>query len=196
MKKWMAIPALAGAIVVCGVIIASGTDNIEAFAKEDNTPKAEVKAKNEVQVDSKELISLDEVKSIAVEAVGGEVREIELEREKSRDIYEVDVRSEGIEYDLDIDAKTGEVLRTKTDDDHYDDNQNRNASKGQFITKEAAVEIAMKQANGVVKELELDYDDGRMHYEIEIEDGTYEYEFEIDAITGEVLKFEKDRDDD
>ena len=202
MKKWLAIPALAGAIVVCGVIIASGTDNIEAFAKEDNTTKAEVKVKNEEYVGSKGLISMDELKAIAVDAVGGEVREIELEREKSRYIYEVDVRSEGIEYDLDIDAKTGEVLRTKTDDDHYDDkddyddNRNRNVSEGTFITKEAAVEIAMKQANGVVTELKLDDDDGRMHYEIEIKDGKYEYEFEIDAITGEVLKFEKDRDND
>ena len=43
--------------------------------------------------------------------------EIELDREKSGYVYEVEVRSEGIEYDLDIDAKTGKVLRTEKDDD-------------------------------------------------------------------------------
>ena len=43
--------------------------------------------------------------------------EIELDREKSGYIYEVEVKSEGVEYDLDIDAKTGKVLRTEKDDD-------------------------------------------------------------------------------
>ena len=136
-------------------------------------------------------------KAIAVEAVGGKVTEIELDREKSGDIYEVEVQSEGIEYDLDIDAKTGKVLRTEKDNDNHSEKTNvSGVSKENVLTVEEAVAIAMKQAKGTVTEVELDEDDGRLHYDIEIEDGTYEYDFEIDAITGEVLDFEKDRDDD
>ena len=36
-------------------------------------------------------------------------------------------------------------------------------------------------------------DDNHAHFEIK--DDKYEYEFEIDAITGKILDFEKDRDD-
>ena len=68
-------------------------------------------------------------------------------------------------------------------------------SDGKFITEKAAVQIAMKQAKGTVTNIELDKDDGRVIYEIEIKDGKYEYDFDIDAISGKVLKFEKDRDD-
>ena len=109
-------------------------------------------------------------------------------------VYEIEVKSEGIEYDLDIDAKTGEVLRTENDDD--DRFEKSNVSNKNVITVEEAVAIAMKQAKGTVTEAELDDDDGRLHYDLEIEDGTYEYEFEIDAITGEIIKFEKELEND
>ena len=64
------------------------------------------------------------------------------------------------------------------------------------MTKDQAIAVAMKKAKGTVTKVELDSDDGRKHYDIEIKDGTFEYDFEIDAITGKILEFEKDRDDD
>ena len=65
-----------------------------------------------------------------------------------------------------------------------------------YITSKEAIAIALKQTPGTVTDVELDDDDGRAYYEIEIEDGKYEYEYEIDAVTGKILDFEKDRDDD
>ncbi|MBO1913098.1 PepSY domain-containing protein, partial [Microvirga sp. 3-52] len=70
------------------------------------------------------------------------------------------------------------------------------ANNKNFITAKEAIAIALKHSPGTVKEVELDDDDKRAHFEIEIEDGKYEYEFEIDAMTGKILDFEKDRDDD
>ena len=178
MKKWIMIPAIAGALVIGGVAIAGNTGVSLAAA-----PKG--------------LLSVAEAEAIAVKSVGGKVTEIELDRENSGNIYEVEVKSDGVEYDLDIDAKTGKVLRTDNDDfddDNYDDKVI--VSDGNLITEKAAIEIAMKQAKGTATEVELDEDDGRVIYEIEIKDGKYDYDFDIDAISGEVLKFEKDRDDD
>ena len=185
MKKWLAIPALAGALVlvVGGVAMAGNTGE-------------------SLKVVPKDLLSVEEAETIAVKSVGGIVTEVELDREKSGVIYEVEVRSNGIEYNLDIDAKTGKVLRTEKDDhdnDDFDDDDYYNKVSGsdsKFITEKAAIEIAMKQAKGTVTEIELDEDDDRVIYEIEIEDGKYDYDFDIDAVSGEVLKFEKDRDDD
>jgi len=187
MKKWLAIPALAGALVlvVGGVAMAGNTGE-------------------RLTVAPKGLLSVAEAEAIAVKSVGGKVTEIELDRERSVNIYEVEVKSDGVEYDLDIDARTGKVLRTERDDndndnDDFDDHDSDDkviVSDGKFITEKAAIEIAMKQAKGTVTEVELDEDDGRVIYEIEIKDGKYDYDFYIDATSGEVLKFEKDRDDD
>ena len=65
-----------------------------------------------------------------------------------------------------------------------------------YISAKEAIAIAIKHSPGTVKDVELDDDDNHAHFEIEIKDGKYEYEFEIDAITGKILDFEKDRDDD
>jgi len=185
MKKWLAIPALAGALVlvVGGVAMAGNTGE-------------------SLTVVPKGLLSVAEAEAIAVKSVGGKVTGIELDRERLGNIYEVEVRSDGVEYDLDIDAKTGKVLRTDIDDYDNDDFDDDNyddkviGSDDKFITEKAAIEIAMKQAKGTVTEIDMDEDDNRVIYEIEIRDGKYDYDFDIDAISGEVLKFEKDRDDD
>jgi uncharacterized membrane protein YkoI len=189
MKKWMAIPALAGAVVIGGVGIAQAANT---------TNTSNVKSPIEVHTN---LLTTEEVKEKAIEAVGGKVTDIELDLEKSRYIYEVEVQSNGFEFDLDIDGETGKVLRTEKDswddddyDDHYDDNVI--VTDGKFITKEAAVEIALKQAKGKVTSVELDEDDGRVHYEIEIRKGNVEYDLEIDAITGKVLEIDVDHEDD
>ena len=184
MKKWIVIPALAGVVVLGGVTMA---------ANASNTDKSEVPA-------SQENLTIEEAESKAVETVGGKVTKVEFDRERSGDIYEVEVISDSVEYDLDIDAKTGEVLRTEKDDDDDDDSYDTNKKVGaldeKILTTDEVVAIALEKAKGTVTDVELDDDDGRMHYDIEIEDGTYEYDFEIDAVTGEVLDFEKERDDD
>jgi len=180
MKEWMMIPALAGVLVIGGVAMAGNAGH--SFAA---TPKG--------------LLTMDEAKAIAVKSVGGTVTGIELDRELAGDIYEVEVKSKGFEYDLDIDAKTGKVLRTDKDDDDFDNDDSDDkviVSDGKFITEKAAVQIAMKQAKGTVTNIELDEENGRVIYEIDIKDGKYEYDFDVDAISGKVLKFEKDRDDD
>lgn len=184
MKKWIVIPALAGAVVLGGVTMAANASSTE---------------KNEAPA-SEGILSIEQAESKAIESVGGKVTKVEFEREKSGDIYEVEVISDGVEYDLDIDAKTGEVLRTEkdTDDDDDSDHENEKAltSDEKLLTMDEVVAIALKKAKGTVTDVELDDDDGRMHYDVEIEDGTYEYDFEIDAVTGEILDFEKERDND
>lgn len=183
MKKWYAIPAVAGALVLGGV----------AFA---------------VSAEKGEIISTDAAKTKAVEAVGGQVKEVELDRELSGDVYEVEVESNGVEYDLDLDAITGEVKKKEVDnrddrgenrDDDMDevrDDISVQASEKQVITQEQAIAIAMKSAKGNVTEIELDEDDNQLVYEIEIRDGQMEYDFEIDAVTGAMLKFDQEQEND
>lgn len=64
------------------------------------------------------------------------------------------------------------------------------------ITLEEAKRIALAKIEGAVeeniKEMESEYDDGRLEYEGSIVYGGYEYEFEIDSNTGNIIKWEID----
>lgn len=72
-----------------------------------------------------------------------------------------------------------------------------NASSAAYIAMDAAIDIALGHAGlasseATVTKSKLDYDDGRMIYEVEFKNGGAEYEYEIDAVTGTVLDFEAD----
>lgn len=177
MNKWMIIPALAGAVVLGGVALANGLGTSEAHAAEN-------------------FLSLKEAKALAVKKVGGKVTEIELEKTRTGYIYEVEVKLDGVEYDLDIDAQTGKIVSEKQQDKKVVKAEQPQLAGSKLITKDQAIAIATEKAKGTVTKAKLDNDDGRKHYDIEIKDGTYEYDFEIDAITGEILEFDKERDDD
>ncbi len=71
---------------------------------------------------------------------------------------------------------------------------------GGQITEEQAMESALKRAGltrdqvSFVKKIGLDYDYGRLVYEIEFIHNGMEYEFDVDAENGTVLKYKKDWD--
>lgn len=67
------------------------------------------------------------------------------------------------------------------------------------ISRDQAIKIALAKVPGAtashIEEIELDWDDGRPEWEIEIEYNGYEYEIEIDGRNGNILEFDKERDD-
>ena len=72
--------------------------------------------------------------------------------------------------------------------------------EGGCIGAGAALTAALNHASVSESELtkrdvELDYEEGRLVYEIDFEVGQMEYEYKLDAVTGEILKSEKEWDD-
>ena len=68
---------------------------------------------------------------------------------------------------------------------------------GQEKAKQAAISHAGASADKLTEyEIELDFEHGVMVYEVEFKCEGFEYDYEIDAITGAVLKSEKEPDDD
>ncbi|MBB4822903.1 putative membrane protein YkoI [Sporosarcina luteola] len=167
MKKWMLIPALAGVVAVGSVALA-----------DDSVSNSSVTAK--------QMLTLQQAKELAVQQVGGHVTEIELEKKKSGPVYEVEVESKGIEYELDIDALTGAVSVRKQQSQVPAD------VSGKLLSEEQAIAAAKKLASGKVVDIELDEDDDRYYYDIDLRDGNYVYDVKVDAITGEIVKFEKE----
>ncbi|MCP3740526.1 PepSY domain-containing protein [Rossellomorea sp. BNER] len=70
------------------------------------------------------------------------------------------------------------------------------SSQGKFISMEQAKVIAVKESKGTVESIELDNENGRAIYEVDIEDKNDDVDVKINAISGEVVKIEKEKDDD
>lgn len=138
----------------------------------------------------------------------GSVKDIEIEfdRENGRAVYEVEFKCGGKEYDYTVDAVTGDIISHNCEDEHeghgHGNEGHGNEGHGSIslIGEERAWEIALARAELTMsqiseKEIELDHDNGVYCYEIEFRSGNYEYEVKINAVTGTVMRFERELDD-
>lgn len=62
---------------------------------------------------SEPRLSIDEVKQLVTDQYPGTVTDIDMEKDFNRVVYEIDVISDGNEYELKIDGNSGEVLKLK-----------------------------------------------------------------------------------
>ncbi|BCJ64437.1 PepSY domain-containing protein [Polymorphospora rubra] len=69
-----------------------------------------------------DAVSAERAKEIALAEVGGgTVEEVERDRENGRPVWEVEIDQGTIEYEVDVDRQTGEVVKVERDDDDDDD---------------------------------------------------------------------------
>lgn len=121
--------------------------------------------------------------------------EIDLDFEDGKMVYDVELKVGYKEYDLEIDAVTGEILKKE-----FPDNSTNLTDNSKFISKDEATAIALKAAgisaeNAKQLKAELDRSDsGTYKYEVDFKYGIYEYEYDIDAVTGKIIKSEKEID--
>lgn len=105
-------------------------------------------------------------------------------------VYEVEFLAGNTEYDYDIDALTGAVVKSGKET-FGTAGSSSNGTSGASITMEQAKQIALKDA-GVsesqvtFRKQKLDSDDGWLFYELEFLCGNTEYEYDINAATGAI----------
>ncbi|WP_052345692.1 PepSY domain-containing protein [Paucisalibacillus sp. EB02] len=92
-------------------------DNADDKSKNDN---ADDKKKEDVNTDKSKdkkraAISTDEAKKIALAEFNGTIKELELDEDDDRLIYEIEIKSENGEAEMDIDAYTGEIISISID---------------------------------------------------------------------------------
>ena len=166
----------------------------------------------------KNYIGVDAAKNAAIfDAIGDTEPEarwesVEMDYENGRMVYEVEFTVDGIEYDYDIDAKTGEIVKKDADNDGNRPTEGSGTTSTTAstpagttqadggITAEQAKAAALAHAGVTEADIrgyrcELERDDGVRMYEIEFRSGRTEYEYVIDADTGKVLECDKDLDD-
>ena len=103
--------------------------------------------------------------------------------------------SEAMGMDVSFNSATRTVVLTTAD--RTASQQGASSASGNYITVERAKQIALnnagvKEANAVFLRANLDWDDGRMQYEVEFYSGNTEYDYDIDAITGAILSSDRE----
>ena len=117
--------------------------------------------------------------------------------------YDVDFKYNGMKYEYTIDGTTGNILKYDYENSGISINPRSNNTQANASTadigQEAAKQTALNHA-GLTEaqvsrmKIELDYDDGRMEYEVDFKYNWLEYDYTIDAATGTILKYEIDND--
>ena len=122
-------------------------------------------------------------------------------------VYEVEFVVENTEYEYEINAITGEIIKFETefeDDPHGAPPVTERPTQqpgSNFLSEDEIRAIVFNHA-GVnandVREFEIELDDehGIWVYEVEFKAGNIEYDYVVNAVTGEIIKSETEVDDD
>lgn len=135
--------------------------------------------------------------------------EIELDDDGAFYKYEIEFVYNGVGYEADVSAVDGSVYNYEQwfienadidndDDDDDDDDDKVTVNTDEIISKDDALAKALAHA-GIAEadilgkvHVKLERDDGKAVYEIEFVSGYTEYDYDIDAVTGEVVSFDRD----
>lgn len=190
----------------------SNQTDCQAKHEDEDADDANEKA-NQSKYAKEAKITMAEAKAIALKRVPGKILDGELEKERGRLQYAFDICSENNQiFDVEIDAKTGEVLKAGLDDEDDEDDDGGNSMsanrmnredadendqtelmKQAKITKADAEKIALKKASGTIEEGELEMEKGKLVYSFDIRNkkGTIT-EVQVDAKTGKIVSVEEE----
>ncbi len=129
-----------------------------------------------------------------------EVTRLEVELDFEDDyfalVYEVEFVVNGNQYEYDILARGGEIVKEKIGKYEEDDDDNTTLPEGSITADEALAKALAHAgfARSEVKDIDIETDkeNGVYVYEIDFERGFYEYEYTINAMTGEIIRNEKE----
>ncbi len=138
--------------------------------------------------------------------------EIELDSDDGVMVYEIEFSVPPYEYDLEVNAINGEIVKFEKDGEESNDVENNidhekpventapvgtTASATTYIAQSKVKTIALGKAGVKESEIsnyraEFDMDDGVATYDVSFDTAKYEYDVEINAVTGAVIGFDKE----
>lgn len=144
----------------------------------------------------KAYISREDALAIACSHANADINDItlikvEFDSEDGIMVYEIEFLAGTTEFDCDIDARTGEIVKYKAENKTSSGTQ-----QADYIGEEAAKIVALTNAGISEDSLSyinawMEYDDGcPEHYQVEFATGTAQYCYKIDLCSGGILKHE------
>ena len=150
---------------------------------------------------SKAYISVDDAKSAAYAHAGVSASDVtfvktDFDSEHGVMVYEVEFYAGSVEYEYDINAQTGEVVKYSRESKTT--SVPSTTVSGDYIGEAAAKTAALSHA-GVSEadvcwlQADFDRDDGVYVYELEFAANGLKYDYSVNALTGEIVKFEQEQ---
>ncbi len=111
----------------------------------------------------------------------------EFDYEDGRMVYELEFYAGGKEYEYDVDASTGEIVK------YSSKAGSSGTAQTPSLTADQARDIALTNAGLALADVwdlkvELDQENGKLVYEVEFDASAAEYDYRISADTGEILR--------
>lgn len=185
-------------------------EKVEVSKPKESEQKEEQSTKKPVaeQTAKSNYLSLEQAKEIAlnhakVSKANARFDSVELETDDGVTYYEIEFEVGENEYDYEIDATSGKILKFEHDLEEVKKKApvaEKETAPAKELSQDQAINIALKHAgvsrSGVsFDDVELDTDDGRKIWEISFDAGDWEFDYEIDAFTGKIIDWEKEYDD-
>ncbi len=135
-------------------------------------------------------VSAEEAKRVEVE--------LDFDDDTKTMLYEIEFEVGELEYEYDINATTGEIVKAKTE--AADDGYAPTTPPEGNISREDALNAAYAKAGVTaadVRDVDCEFKsfNGRTYYSVEFDVGATEYEYTVDATTGEILREKIESDD-
>lgn len=203
LTKLTAGAALIGALAI-GTVACSNDDHSESTqsSKVEKSKKSTKKAVKQNETKLKrakiDLSQKDALDKFDAKYPNKQIKSIDLKQENGTYVYEIDGFDKTNGYTATIDADNGKVLQSHSEKLDVDDLHQKALDLNSVISRDEATKIAEKHADGVSKEwnLELDEDDGKAYWDVEVSDGTKSTEVKINATNKDVVKTDRDHDND
>lgn len=162
-----------------------------------------------------EKLTAEEAQKLALAHTGLTVEEVtglrsEYDVERGIPEWDIDFRCGDWEYDYEVHAETGEILKREKEYDPVkkavkeekpaEEKPTQTQPAEETLTAEEAKSIALKHAGLTADQVkglraEYDVDDTVPEWEVEFYCDGVEYDYEIHVISGNILSWDKDRDD-
>ena len=179
--------AIGIAILLAGVLVGcSSSDNMPANPGPTTGQQGTVENTGEQR-----MITEEEATNIVKQEVpGGEIVKIEQDFDDPVPNYDFKILKDNMEYNLEVNAYDGTIREIEKEVGTSNTNP---VDESKLIGEAKAKEIAQNQVPGAeITGFEYEGDEVIPNYDISLRDAQYEYSFEIDALTGEILKSEKE----
>lgn len=125
----------------------------------------------------------------AEQALPGRALEADLDFEDGRQVYEVELTSDGALHEIRIDAFTGDVVSTRKHaiESLWSGWSDRLATIERARPLAETLAAVEKQTGGRVREVGVDNEDGGLYYEIELASGSGERDVYVDVASGRII---------
>lgn len=134
-------------------------------------------------------ISVTKAVDIAKSKAQGIVKSVDYDHDDYE--YEVELISNTMEYEFEIDSRTGEIIEFKKKKLSNNDVRKYNALRSAKISLTQAMQIANRSVSGQVTEAEFDTEDGTPVFEVKVINSGQKYKVYVDTTTGKVIKTKK-----